>query len=76
MLLKGVRKNNLYYYQGNIVIGAVAAVTSNSKKDEEATKLWHMRLGYAGEKSFQILIEQGLLKCTKVFKLEFVSIAF
>ncbi|KAG6420699.1 hypothetical protein SASPL_117236 [Salvia splendens] len=33
-----------------------------NKKDAEATKLWHMRLGHAGERSLQILAKQGLLK--------------
>jgi len=55
VMLKGVRKNNLYYYQGSIVVGTVATTTSSTKKDVEATKLWHMRLGHAGEKSLQIL---------------------
>ena len=72
VMLKGVRKNNLYYYQGSTVVGTAAAATSSSsKKDAEATKLWHMRLGHAGEKSLQNLAKQGLLKGTKVCKLEF-----
>ena len=50
-MLKGVRKNNLYYYQGSIVVGIVATSISSTKKDDEATKLWHMRLEHAGEKS-------------------------
>ena len=70
-MLKGMRKNNLYYYQGSTVVGIVAITTSSTKKDDEATKLWHMRLGHAGEKSLQILTKQGLLKGTKVCKLEF-----
>ncbi|KAG6394486.1 hypothetical protein SASPL_145072 [Salvia splendens] len=62
MMLKGVRKNNLYYYQGSTVVGTVATATSSNKKDAEATKLWHLRLGHAGERSLQILAKQGLLK--------------
>ena len=71
VMLKGVRKNNLYYYQGNTVVGTVATTTSSTKKDIEATKLWHMRLGHAGEKSLQILAKQGLLKGIKTCKLDF-----
>jgi len=71
VMLKGVRKNNLYYYQGSTVVGTVAVATSSTKKDVEATKLWHMRLGHAGEKSLQILTKQGFLKGTKACKLEF-----
>ncbi|KAG6432874.1 hypothetical protein SASPL_104463 [Salvia splendens] len=62
VMLKGVRKNNLYYYQGSTVVGTVATATSSNKKDAEATKLWHLRLGHAGERSLQILAKQGLLK--------------
>ena len=70
-MLKGVRKNNLYYYQGSIVVGTVVATTSSTKEDAEATKLWHMRLGHAGKKSLQILAKQESLKGTKACKLEF-----
>ncbi|KAG6434403.1 hypothetical protein SASPL_106035 [Salvia splendens] len=66
LMLKGVRKNNLYYYQGSTVVGIVATATSSNKKDAEATKLWHLRLGHAGERSLQILAKQGLLKVEKV----------
>ncbi|KAG9455031.1 hypothetical protein H6P81_007935 [Aristolochia fimbriata] len=71
VMLNGERKNNLYYYQGNTVVGTAVAVTSSSKKDVEATKLWHMQLEHAGEKSLQTLAKQGFLKGTKTCKLEF-----
>ena len=41
MMLKGIRKKNLYCYQGSTVVGTMAT-TSSTKKDTEATKLWHM----------------------------------
>ncbi|KAE8654946.1 hypothetical protein F3Y22_tig00117034pilonHSYRG00285 [Hibiscus syriacus] len=56
----GIRKNNLYYYQCSTIIGAVAAASRCD--DLDATQLWHMRLGHAGEKSLQILEKKGLLK--------------
>ena len=71
VMLKGIRKNNLYYYQGSTVVGTTAAAITSTKKDAEATQLWHMRLGHAGEKSLQTLAKQGLLKGTKTCKLEF-----
>ena len=49
----------------------MATTTSSTKKDIEATKLWHMRLGHAGEKSLQILAKKRLLKGTKACKIEF-----
>ncbi|KAG6414261.1 hypothetical protein SASPL_126979 [Salvia splendens] len=70
VMLKGVRKNNLYYYQGSTVVGTVATATSSNKKDAKATKLWHLRLGHAGERSLQILAKQGLLKGYRLWCLE------
>ncbi|KAG6387214.1 hypothetical protein SASPL_152400 [Salvia splendens] len=66
VMLKGMRNNNLYYYQGSTVVGTVATATSSNNKDAEVTKLWHLRLGHAGERSLQILAKQGLLKVEKV----------
>ena len=72
VMMKGIRKkNNLYYYQGNAVIGRTSTVTSNDDRDIEVTKLWHMHLGHVGEKSLQILAKQGLLEGVKICKLDF-----
>ena len=62
-VMKGTRRNNLYYFQGSIVIGSASTV-SGKDAYSEATKLWHMRLGHAGEKALQTLAKQGLLKGT------------
>ena len=71
VLVKGIRKNNnLYYYQGNAVVG-VAAVASSDDRELKVTRLWHMRLGHAGEKSLNLLMNQGLLKGASVCKLDF-----
>ncbi|XP_027118463.1 uncharacterized mitochondrial protein AtMg00300-like [Coffea arabica] len=71
VLVKGIQKNNnLYYYQGNAVVG-VAAVTSNDDRKLKVTRLWHMRLGHVGEKSLNLLMNQGLLKGASVCKLDF-----
>ncbi|KAE8717034.1 cytochrome P450 71A9-like [Hibiscus syriacus] len=69
VMMKGIRKNNLYYYQGSTIIGAVAAASGGD--DLDATQLRHMRLGHAGEKSLQILAKKGLLKGVKACKLNF-----
>ncbi|KAE8682936.1 ABC transporter G family member 13 [Hibiscus syriacus] len=69
VMIKGIRKNNLYYYQGSTIIGAVAAASGGN--DLDATQLRHMRLGHAGEKSLQILSKKGLLKGAKACKLNF-----
>ena len=62
VILKGVRRNNLYYLKISTVTGQVATSTDS---DDDSTGLWHMRLGYTGEKSLQDLVKQGLLKVPK-----------
>ena len=44
LIMKGTRRNNLYYYKGRIVIGVVATV-SGSDEDTKITSLWHECLG-------------------------------
>ncbi|KAI4347992.1 hypothetical protein L6164_008758 [Bauhinia variegata] len=70
VVMKGVRKNNLYHYQGSTTVG-IAATAVEADKEAEMTKLWHMRLGHAGEKSLQTLAKQGLLKGVKNCKMDF-----
>ena len=70
MVMKGIRRNNLYLYQGSTVAGTAAAV-SEVDKVAEMSRLWHMRLGHAGEKSLQTFSMQGLLKGAKTCKLDF-----
>ena len=48
-----------------------AAAVSEADKVAEMSRLWHMRLGHAGEKSLQTLAMQGLLKGVKTCKLDF-----
>ena len=56
--------------QGSTAVGT-AAVVSEADKVAEMSRLWHMRLGHAGEKSLQTLAMQGLLKGAKTCKLDF-----
>ncbi|KAG8474501.1 hypothetical protein CXB51_031160 [Gossypium anomalum] len=69
-VMKGTRRNNWYYLNGSIVIGSTS-IASVKDADSEATRLWHMRLGHAGEKALQNLAKQGLLKGANSYKLEF-----
>ena len=46
LVMKGTRKNNLYYYNGSIVTGVVAMVFG-SDEDSYITCLCHRCLGYA-----------------------------
>ena len=70
VMMKGIRRNNLYLYQGSTSVGTIAVV-SEVNKVAEMSRLWHMRLGHAGEKSLQTLVMQGLLKGAKTCKLDF-----
>ncbi|KAG8492015.1 hypothetical protein CXB51_015325 [Gossypium anomalum] len=69
-MMKGTRRNNLYFLNGSIVIGSTSTV-SVKDVDSEATRLWHIRLGHVGEKTLQTLAKQGLLKGENSCKLEF-----
>ena len=68
--MKGTRKNNLYYYNGCTVTGSTAAALEKDV-DSDSIRLWHMRLGHAGEKALSSLVNQGLLKGAKTCKLDF-----
>ena len=70
VMMKGIRRNNLYLYQGSTSVGTIATV-SEVDKVAEMSRLWHMRFGHAGEKSLQTLAMQGLLKGAKTCKLDF-----
>lgn len=47
--MKGTRKGNLYFLDGSTVTGRAAV--SKSSDDSDESRLWHMRLGHAGEKA-------------------------
>jgi len=50
VVMKGIR--NLYYLKGSTITGSL---TVSVVSDVDATQLWHMRLGHAGEKFMQAL---------------------
>ncbi|KAG8498395.1 hypothetical protein CXB51_006971 [Gossypium anomalum] len=58
-VMKGIRRNNLYYLNGSTIIGSTST-TSAKDADSDATRLWHMRLGHAGEKALQNLVKQAI----------------
>ncbi|KAG8480135.1 hypothetical protein CXB51_024911 [Gossypium anomalum] len=58
-------------FMGNDSACKTMSVVSTKDADLEATRLWHMRLGHAGEKALQTLAKQGLLKGVNSCKLEF-----
>ena len=70
VVMKGIRRSNLYLCQGSTSVGTIATVLEVDKV-AEMSKLWHMRLGHAGQKYLQTLAMQGLLKGAKTCKLDF-----
>ncbi|KAJ9536451.1 hypothetical protein OSB04_un000359 [Centaurea solstitialis] len=67
--------SHLYVLQGQTIIGAAAMVSEAADCDKvvdfDASKLWHLRLGHAGENALQGLAKQGLLKGVKNGKIDF-----
>ena len=68
--MKGVMCGILYFLQGSTVPGSAHAASSEVHQ-EDMTKLWHMRLGYMGERGMQVLSKEDLLAGHKVKRLEF-----
>ena len=56
----------MYYLKGGTTDEVNIVDTHN-----DTTKLWHVRLGHAGDKSLQTLMRHRLLKGTKTCKLNF-----
>lgn len=57
VLMKGMKKSNLYFLLGNTVTGDAAILEGSEEAASDATKLWHVRLGHAGEKALQGLVK-------------------
>ena len=59
VVMKGVRRVNLYYLKGSTVIGQVE--TSNSSNDS-CIKVWQVRVGQGGERCLQAPAKKGSLE--------------
>ena len=68
MASKGTRRGSIYYLNGTTIIGHVAVASS---KEQDISKLWHMRLGHAGEKALQTLVNQEVFKGATTGKIDF-----
>ena len=49
-MMKGVRRENLYYLKGSMVTGQVE---TSSSSDDGCTKVWQEKVGHGGEKYLQ-----------------------
>jgi len=59
VVMKGVRRNNLYYFKGSTVTGQVETSISS---DDICTQVWQMKVRYGGEKSLQTPVKKGSLE--------------
>lgn len=51
--MKAIREHNIYVLQGKTIVGAATVVSESTSYDKnvdsDTSKLWHLRLGHAGE---------------------------
>ena len=70
VIMKGVKMNGLYIFNGRTVIGSVSNV---QKQCISKTRMWHMRLGHISERGLQELSKKNLLAGDKLEPLGFVN---
>ena len=61
VVMKGVRRNNLYYLKGSTVTGQVE---TSSSSDDGCTKVWQVKVRHGGERSLQAPAKKGSLDDT------------
>ena len=66
--IKGTRRGSIYYLNRTTIIEHAAVASS---KEQDISKLWHMRLRHAGEKALQTLVNQGVLTGATTGKIDF-----
>ena len=67
VVMKGVRRNNLYYLKGSTVTGQVEI---SIPSDDVCTQVWQMRVRHGGEKSLQAPAKKGSLEGASTCNLE------
>ena len=67
MVMKGVRRNNLYYLKGSTVTGHVE---TSSSSDDGFTKVWQVKVGHGGERYLRAPAKKGSLEGAATCNLE------
>ena len=67
VVMKGIRRDNLYYLKGSTVTGQVE--TSNSS-DDNCTRVWQVKVGHGEEKSLRAPAKKGSMEGAVTCKLE------
>lgn len=65
VLIKGVRRNDLYFLVGSTVTGHSHATTQTDN-----SYLWHSRLGHLGNKGLEVLAKDGLLAGNHITRIQ------
>ena len=71
VVLKSIRRNNLYYLKGSTVTGQVATFTDS---DDDSIRLWHIKLGHTGESLCKLLQSKVGWKMPEPANWSFVNI--
>ena len=58
VVMKGVRRDNLYYLKGSTVTGQVE---TSSSSDNGCTKVWQVKVGHEDEKVFASSCKEGII---------------
>ena len=67
VVLKGVRRDNLYYLKGSTVTGQVE---TSSSLDDGCTEVWQVKVGQGDERSLQAPAKKGSLEGAATCNLE------
>ena len=67
VVMKGVRRNNLYYLKGSTVTGQVK---TSSSSDDGCPKVWQVKVGQGSERSLYAPAKMGPLKGAATCNLE------
>jgi len=67
VVMKGVRRNNLYYLKGSMVTGQVE---TSSSSDDGCTKVWQVKVEQGGERFLQASEKKGSLEGAATCNLE------
>ena len=67
VVMKGIRRNNLYYLKDSTVTGQVE---TSSSSDDGCTKVWQVKVGQEGERSLQAPAKNESLEGAAICNLE------